>query len=444
MKDCFPISWRRSRLGDILPLSYGKGLPKRDRIEGTYPVLGSNGVVGSHAAALTNGPALVVGRKGAAGAVYFARTPAWVIDTAYFTCGRDGVDLRFAYHLLSWLQLGSWDRSTAIPSLSRDDYSSIGVAVPDQQEQRRIAAKIDELYSDLDAGVTALERAKANLVRYRAAVLKAAVEGKLTEEWRWEHPDVEPASELLKRILVDRRRRWEEDQLAEYEVKEKRPPTGWKDKYIEPLPPPDESALERLPNAWCWATLSQIGFLDRGKSRHRPRNDPSLYGGKYPFVQTGDVRHAETVISTVSQTYNEKGLAQSRLWPAGTLCITIAANIAETAILGFDACFPDSVVGFLPGSASLSVRYIELFIRTMQARLESLAPATAQKNINLQVLRDVAIALPPELEQDEIVNNMDASLSIAANVALSIENGAMKSRWLRRSILRQAFTGELS
>ena len=101
------------------------------------------------------------------------------------------------------------------------------VPVPPLNEQRRIVAKIEELFSDLDAGIVALERVRANLKRYRAAVLKAAVEGKLTEDWRAQHPDTEPASVLLERILTERRRQWEKDQLAKFAQAGKQPPKGW-------------------------------------------------------------------------------------------------------------------------------------------------------------------------------------------------------------------------
>ncbi|MCI0732087.1 MAG: hypothetical protein L0332_35930 [Chloroflexi bacterium] len=93
--------------------------------------------------------------------------------------------------------------------------------------------------------------------------------------------------------------------------------------------------------------MNELGFVGRGKSKHRPRNEPSLYGGPYPLFQTGDIKAANLYLQDYNQTYNEKGLAQSKLWEPGTLCITIAANIAETAILGIRACFPDSVVGFI-------------------------------------------------------------------------------------------------
>src|SRR5262249_52947193 len=152
-------------------------------------------------------------------------------------------------------------------------------------EQRRIAEKIEELFSDLDAGVVALERAKANLKRYRASVLKAAVEGSLTAEWRATHPKVEPASKLLERILAERRRKWEADQLAKFAASGKQPPKNWPAKYVEPALV-DTSALPDLPDGWCWSTLPQLGRLDRGRSRHRPRDAAHLYGGPYPFIQT--------------------------------------------------------------------------------------------------------------------------------------------------------------
>ena len=169
--------------------------------------------------------------------------------------------------------------------------------------------------------------------------------------------------------------------------------------------------LPSIPDGWTWSKLSDLGKLDRGRSRHRPRNAKHLYSGPYPFVQTGDIREAVTFIHKYSQTYSEAGLEQSRLWPTGTLCITIAANIAETAILGLDACFPDSVVGFLCDDKLVSVRYIEYYMRTLQQTLERIAPATAQKNLNLATLREVPIAIPVRETQQEIVDKVDELFS---------------------------------
>jgi type I restriction enzyme S subunit len=333
-------------------------------------------------------------------------------------------------------------QTTNLASINKGVLSRFPVPIAPLPEQRRIVAKIDELFSDLDAGVAGLERARANLKRYRAAVLKAAVEGRLTAEWRKKNRPKETGPHLLTRILAERRHKWEEEQLAAFAKAGKTPPATWKEKYKKPAEP-DFTNLPALPEGWCWATLSQIGILDRGRSRHRPRNASHLYGGPYPFVQTGDIRHANTFVRSYAQTYSEAGLSQSRLWPVGTLCITIAANIAETAILGFDACFPDSIVGFLPVSNGMSIRYVELFLRTIQGDLEAYAPATAQKNINLETLNDVAICLPPTGEQREIVAQLDERLSRADVVESQIESNLKRSARLRQAILKRAFEGRL-
>lgn len=186
------------------------------------------------------------------------------------------------------------------------------------KEQQRIVEVLDELFSDLDAGVAALERVRTKLAHYRAAVLKAAVEGALTAEWRARHPNVEPASDLLTRILAERRHGWEEEQRRKYAAAGKEPPKNWKEKYEEPSLP-DSETLPSLPDGWSWASLDQLGRLDRGRSRHRPRDAAFLYGGPYPFIQTGDVRKARQYVRQHSQTYSEEGLQQSRLWPIDTL-----------------------------------------------------------------------------------------------------------------------------
>lgn len=154
------------------------------------------------------------------------------------------------------------------------------------------------------------------------------------------------------------------------------------------------------PMSWKVAELGKIGRLDRGRSRHRPRNAPELYGGPYPFVQTGDIANAGGMVRKATQSYSERGLQQSRMWPAGTLCITIAANIAETGILAFDACFPDSVVGFVPSEGCTTVEYVQCALDSMQSRIEENAPRAAQRNINLRILRALPLPVPPvDLQQ---------------------------------------------
>ena len=157
---------------------------------------------------------------------------------------------------------------------------------------------------------------------------------------------------------------------------------------------------------WREVKLGELGEVDRGRSRHRPRNAPELYGGPYPFVQTGDIKTSGGRITSHTQTYNEVGLAQSRLWPANTMVITIAANIAETAILTYPACFPDSVVGFVSNESKCDVRFIEYQFRVLRSKLqhENVGTGSVQDNINLRILDELRFPLPPLPEQRAIAH----------------------------------------
>ena len=339
-------------------------------------------------------------------------------------------------HFASHLNAG--DR----PRVDFGQLRPFSLALPPKGEQTRITDLLAELFNDLDAGIAALERCRENLNIYRASLLKTAVEGDLTADWRGEHPDAEPAGKLLQRILAERRERWEQEQIRTYAEKGKAPPKNWKAKYKEPVLA-DRENLPSLPKSWSWVSLDQLGKIDRGLSKHRPRNADFLYGGPYPFVQTSDVKRAHRFLQEHTQTYSESGLEQSRLWPQGTLCITIAANIAETAILTYPACFPDSIVGILFPPSLVSVEYVELFIQSVKNRISVYAPATAQKNINNQILRKLAVALPPVAEQRTIVAMVEEQLSTFDEVAANVEAKLKESGALRQSILHSAFSGKL-
>ena len=156
---------------------------------------------------------------------------------------------------------------------------------------------------------------------------------------------------------------------------------------------------------WREARLGDLGEVNRGRSRHRPRNAPHLYGGPYPFIQTGDIKAANGLVTSHSQTYTEAGLAQSRLWPEGTMVVTIAANIAETAILTYPACFPDSVVGFIANPSVADVRFVEYLFRhhKQQIQHENVGTGSVQDNINLQTFDRLTLRVPGLVEQNRIV-----------------------------------------
>jgi type I restriction enzyme, S subunit len=195
---------------------------------------------------------------------------------------------------------------------------------------------------------------------------------------------------------------------------------------------------------WKDKTLEEISTtFGRGKSRHRPRNDPALYGGQYPFVQTGDVRNAKHMITEFSQTYSEAGLAQSKLWPKGTICITIAANIAETGILGFDACFPDSVIGVVPDPQVAEVGYVEYVLQSFKARLQALGQGSAQANINMGTFENERFPFPSVVEQRHIVTKLDAISEESQRLESIYRQKLTALDGLKKSLLNQAFNGQL-
>lgn len=333
----------------------------------------------------------------------------------------------------------------AYPAINDAKFFSGAFPLPPLTEQKRIVAKVDELMALCDkleaeqktqrtlktqavqstlhhltsaesptsfgTSLSILERTFGNwfddlatVKHLRATILQLAVQGKLVPQ----NPTDEPAEKLVSRV----------------------------NKKKHQLKPTETPFL--LPHGWTWASFPQLGEFGRGKSKHRPRNDPRLYsGGKHPFVQTGDVSRARDYIRTYSATYNDEGLAQSKMWPAGTMCITIAANIAETAILAFDACFPDSVVGFIPHKEIGDARYFEYFLRTAKTRLEDFAPATAQKNINLGILEQVAIPLPPNAELKRIVAKVDELMALCDQLEAHITHTQTTGTHLMDSLIHR-------
>jgi type I restriction enzyme S subunit len=345
--------------------------------------------------------------------------------------------------------------------LPKNRMDRIPVALPPLSEQQRILSRIDELM-DLCSQIQAVRAERENhrdlltaaahhllhngtdtdaqqrhahlfvehlqdltvrsdqINHLRQTVLTLAVRGRLVPQ----DLDDEPAAELLTRI-----------QMA-------RPQPGKKAKSkIKPGLPPSDSSPEpfELPSGWTWARFTELGQFGRGKSKHRPRNDPSLFdGGSHLLVQTGDVARSNGLIKTFTNKYNDVGLAQSAKWPKGTLCITIAANIADSGILTFDACFPDSVVGFIPAAVFPNARYFEYFIRTAKADLLEFAPATAQKNINLEILNAVLIPLPPLAEQQRIVTKVDELMDLCDRLEKQLLEADAKSSGLLEAVLHHA------
>lgn len=285
-------------------------------------------------------------------------------------------------------------RGGAMNNISLSDLKHMDIVLPPIKEQELITQEIETQFTRLDAAIKSLKTIKKNLDVYRNSVLKAAFEGNFTND------------EGKKTI----------DTLG-FQL--------------------------RMPKSWNIGKLSDLGDYSRGKSKHRPRNDPILYKhGKYPFIQTGEISNANRLVKSYRKMYNDTGLKQSKLWPKGTLCITIAANIAKTAILDFDACFPDSVIGF-NSKAEKSILFVMYYIQLLQQILDVKASATAQKNINIGTFERISFPNLDDDLQEQIVQEIESRFSVIDKLEQTINKALIKANQLRKSILKSAFEGKL-
>lgn len=286
----------------------------------------------------------------------------------------------------------------AFYNLNKSGFIEQPICIPPFAEQKRIVAKIEELlpyveeYDKLEKRIVELNDKFPD--KLRKSILQQAVQGKLTGR----QPDDESATELLKRVREEKEKLIEEGKIKKTKV----------------LPPiSDDEKLFEIPDTWEWVRLTDVAEVARGKSKHRPRNDSILYnGGKYPLIQTGDVARSKGNIVECTTFYNDVGLKQSRMWDKGTLCMTIAANIADVGILDFDACFPDSVVGINAFAPIESNKYFLYMLMAYKNILDKMATKSAQKNINLDTICSLAYPLPPLAEQKRIVARVEELLTI--------------------------------
>jgi type I restriction enzyme S subunit len=335
--------------------------------------------------------------------------------------------------------------------------------IPPIAEQERILAKIEELFSDLDAGVAALERAKANLKRYRAAVLKAAVEGKLTEAWRVEAASrrlsegkgkrkvaastYEPASKLLERILKERRQKWEADQLAKFAAAGKEPPNNWKEKYVEPTPP-ETTGLPELPEGWCWATIHQLAFVDVGfafKSAEYTKEGIRLLRGEnmepgslrwndvrfWPKDKLAGMEHLLVeegqIILAMDRPMVSAGLKLARAKACDLPCLLVQ-RMARLRM------FDNTLTGFL---------HCSMQTHAFITHLLGDQTGTQLPHISGSGIEEFVTPLAPFMEQRHIAAEVAEKMSQIDAAETEIAHGLLRASRLRQSILKQAFEGKL-
>jgi type I restriction enzyme S subunit len=337
---------------------------------------------------------------------------------------------------------------TTFQEVSGKRAAQIPLAIAPKQEQPRIVAKLEELFSDLDAGVAALERARANLKRYRAAVLKAAVEGKLTEQWRKAHPGVEPASKLLERILAERRRKWEEAQLAKSAAAGKAPPKGWKDKYPEPAKA-DTPNLPKLPEGWCWASIDQLALLVRNGLPEKPSSDPP----GFPILRINAVRPMSVDLTEVRYLSKVREKVADYFLTDGDLLFTrYNGSIELLGVCGMvrncqqETLHPDKLIRVKTALTSPLPEFIEIASNVGFSRkhIQARARTTAgQTGVSGGDIKETPLPLCPLEEQRCIIEEINARLSVINKSMSDMEMGIERATRLRQSILKRAFEGKL-
>jgi len=330
-----------------------------------------------------------------------------------------------------------------INNLRAEHIEETPVLFPPLAEQVRIADALDELLSDLDAGVTALERVRDKLKLYRAAVLKAAVEGALTAQWRKDHPQAEPASQLLKRILAERRHRWEEEQLRKFKDKGREPPKNWKSKYKAPVAP-DTTGLPPLPERWCWASVGQLGEVGTGATPNKGQKSRYYTGGTLPWVTSSCVNARWVRAATEFVTPAALEECNLTLYPAGTLLLAMygeGKTRGKCSELLIEATTNQALAAI---QIAQDLRgYLKVFLAKNYDQTRRGASGGVQPNLNLGIVREIALPLPPQAEQELVVEAVESQLSVIDQLEAELAAKFKSIQALRQSILRQAFVGKL-
>jgi len=414
-------------LGNLLPLKYGKSLPAASRdSSGSVPVFGSSGVVGSHSAALTTGPTIIVGRKGNVGAVHYSSLPCWPIDTAYFVEPPAGHNPAHYRYLLQSLNLVRLDKSTAIPGLSRDDYNAVEVMIHAPDQQDGVVAEIEKQFSRLDEAVANLQRVKANLKRYKAAVLKAAVEGRLVEtEASLAHREgrsYETGEHLLQRIVEERRAKW-----------------SGKGKYKEPAGQTSELTIA-VPDGWTSATVDQLGSVKLGKMLDKQKHTA---GAPYRYLRNINVRWGTFDVSDVFEMNFETDELERFSVRAGDVLVCEGGEPARAAVwrskqtdikyqkalhrVRFDGAY-------LPDLLVIALEHL-----AKSGALDELYGGSTIKHFTRETFVKLVLPVPPAAEQARIVAEVDRRLSIIHEVKSEVDSNLQRAQALRRATLSRAF-----
>lgn len=366
---------------------------------------------------------------------------------------RSGIDAAWLHKALSspsvrgQLSAGATGTSNSMRNVSQEKVLALRLLVPPTHEQRRIVEKVERLFSALDAGVAVLERAKTKLKAYRSAVLKAAIEGRLTEEWRSKHEGMEPAAELLKRVLNDRRKKWEEQQRARFTAAGKVPPKNWQEKYPQ-RKRFDVANLPDLPIGWCWGRVSDVGEVQLGRQR-----SPNHHRGEHmrPYLRVANVYEDRIDTSDVmSMNFTPAEYETYRL-EVGDILLNEGQSlewVGRPAMYRGEvpgSCFQNTLVRFRAHPPVLPLFALYVFRAYLHnKRFQKVARWTVNiAHLGADRFGQIEFPIPPIAEQQQIVAEIEARLTVVSKLEAQIAANLDRAARLRQSILKRAFEGKL-
>lgn len=365
---------------------------------------------------------------------------------------KDGISSDFAYYWLTNAKpfAEKLASGTTFLEISGAKATLIPFPIAPTAEQTRIVAKLEELLSDLDAGVAELKAAQKKLGQYRQVLLKAAVEGSLTAEWRKTHQSEETGAQLLERILKQRRAHWEAKQLAKFHAQGKTPPKGWQDKYPEPVKP-DTSNLSELPEGWVWASAEQIcDFITKGTTPTKGMD--SNAEKTIPFLRVTNLTANGTLDLSdkvfVSENTHSGFLARSKVYPGDILMNIVGPPLGQVSVVPslFSEWNINQAIAIFRALEGVLPEFICVCLLSPIAQhwLQLRSKTTAgQTNLTLEVCRSLPIPLPPKSEQRELVKLTEAGVGSIYEQLNAIQISLKQSAAQRQNILKAAFSGQL-
>ena len=412
----------------------------------------SEEALGKSSARLLPAGTVLLTSRATIGKVAIAKIPvATNQGFANFLCKEEIANVFLAYYLRSITDLLiSLGGGTTFLEVTKTTLLNVEIPLPPLPEQHRIVAKVEELFTKLDAGINELHKAQSQLKRYRQSVLKAAFEGKLTEAWRTEHQEeLEPASVLLERILKERREKWEAEQLGQMKAKGKTPKDDkWKANYKEPIAP-DTSNLPELPNGWKWVKLGQVTYLITKGSSPRWQGFNYVDKGIF-FLRSQNVGWGGLNLSNIAylpEAFNEKE-KKSVLQRGDVLLNLVGASIGRAAIASGElegANMNQAVALIRLVRNGLDNKFLMTYLISPDAQsiIHEKKVDVARANLSLTDVSEFAVPLPPLSEQQAIVSEVESRLSVADEVGKTITVELKRAEQLRQSILKKAFSGKL-